>query len=142
MIHCKRCDKFLTENMFGSDKSRVSGKSIYCKRCRARLAKVSRKEKPQVGRNYSRLKRYGLSSEQYKSMLQKQNGLCAICGTDKPGAGHSELYIDHDHSTGTIRGLLCRDCNLMLGYSKDDPNRLLQAIQYLEIYGRVSRRSE
>lgn len=134
MIHCNRCDKFLTENMFGSDKSRVSGKSIYCKKCRARLAKESRKIKPNVGRNHSRFKRYGITKEQYYSMLEAQGGACSICGAKEPGAGHPELYIDHDHSTGNVRGLLCRDCNLMLGYSKDSIDNLSKGIDYIKKY--------
>ena len=140
MLHCKRCSEFLPENKFGSDKSRISGKSIYCKKCRARLAKESRKEKPQVGRNYSRLKRYGLTPEQYESMLERQNGVCAICHTSNPGGGHRYLYVDHDHSTGEIRGLLCRDCNLMLGHSKDNQDSLQEAVRYLQKYDSRSRR--
>lgn len=132
MLHCNRCKEYLPDSSFGSDKSRVSGKSIYCKKCRARLAKDSRIRKPHIGRNHSRLKRYGISPEQYQKMLDKQNGVCAICESDTPGGGHNYLYIDHSHFDGTIRGLLCRDCNLLLGYAKDNKAILKSGIDYLK----------
>ena len=59
---------------------------------------------------------YGLTTEQYEKMLEEQNGVCAICKlpetwTHKKTGKVSLLSVDHDHETGKIRGLLCRDCN-------------------------------
>lgn len=61
-------------------------------------------------------------------MEEEQNGLCAICGRDRP------LVVDHDHSTEQVRRLLCRTCNGLLGFAEDDINILQRAIEYLEFY--------
>lgn len=70
---------------------------------------------------------YGLSVEELAALEERQGGRCAICGR-KP---KRRLAIDHDHRTGEVRGLLCRDCNLALGLFGDDVRRLLAALAYL-----------
>jgi hypothetical protein len=87
----------------------------------------------------SKLKRYyGITPEDYYAMLSAQGGVCAICKTDKPCArrhkiqGESEFFfIDHCHTTGKVRGLLCNACNRGLGILGDDPKRLIEAADYL-----------
>lgn len=75
---------------------------------------------------------YGLTPEQYAEMLEEQGGVCAICGTDEwPGKGNRP-HVDHDHSTGRVRGILCSHCNHGLGKFRDDPERLRAAAEYLE----------
>lgn len=76
-----------------------------------------------------RLRRYpGFTLEKFKAMLDTQNGLCAICSkTQKP-----RLCVDHNHSTGVVRGLLCVKCNAGLGIFRDDPALMLRAIEYLQ----------
>ena len=61
-------------------------------------------------------------------MHLSQKGVCACCSRD---VGFSGLDIDHNHKTGKVRALLCRDCNLGLGMFKDDLARVLQAAVYL-----------
>jgi hypothetical protein len=66
-------------------------------------------------------------------MLAAQDGACVICGTTEPGDNwHRGLHIDHCHATGRVRGLLCQNCNQMLGKAHDDPAVLRKAAQYLE----------
>jgi hypothetical protein len=67
-------------------------------------------------------------------MIQQQNGECAICKTTEPSSAYAALYVDHDHNTGAIRGLLCWRCNIGLGYLKDSFELLEAAIRYLEKY--------
>lgn len=57
---------------------------------------------------------YGLTHNDYLVMLHEQGGVCAIC--KQPPAPNTHLAVDHDHSSGDIRGLLCRKCNLELGW--------------------------
>lgn len=76
----------------------------------------------------SRLKRYGITLTEYNELLKRQNGGCAICGYDNDG---KDLYVDHDHKTGTVRGLLCNGCNFGLGHFCDCVDRLEGAILYL-----------
>lgn len=74
--------------------------------------------------------RYGIKPEDYVEMLELQDGRCLICGY-LPKPGERYLAIDHDHETGTIRGLLCNPCNRGLGLLGDDPDRLVAAASYL-----------
>lgn len=76
---------------------------------------------------------WGLTHAQYEELLHQQGGCCAICGTTNPkGRGH--FHIDHDHATGRRRGLLCHNCNLMLGQARDSKVFLANAITYLDRY--------
>lgn len=74
------------------------------------------------------LKRYGMTLDQYDGLLSSQNGTCAIC-KNPPTRKH--LSIDHCHSSGAVRGLLCITCNAMIGHAREDIARLESAIQYL-----------
>ncbi len=80
---------------------------------------------------------YGITPDEYASMLDAQGGVCAICGKTEPGAhGRTgkqfSLSVDHCHSTGKVRGLLCQKCNRAVGLLGDDPAILKIAIEYLE----------
>lgn len=80
----------------------------------------------------SRLKlEYGITLEDRDKMIAAQGNKCAVCETSFT----KTPCIDHDHTTGAIRGLLCRHCNLMLGYAKDNPGTLRKAIAYLATGG-------
>ena len=75
-------------------------------------------------------KRYGITLEQYDEMFENQNGVCMICGgTNADGC---RLYVDHDHKTNEIRGLLCFGCNRLLGDAKDNIIILQSTINYLK----------
>jgi len=69
---------------------------------------------------YSRKYLYGLSPANYDILLQDQGGVCAICKQPPPQYKKTNrLYVDHDHETQQVRGLLCQTCNLGLGYVED-----------------------
>jgi hypothetical protein len=88
-----------------------------------------RKEKyirTDAARKIRRAKRYGLTAEEYDGLLVLQNEVCAICSCVL-----SDPHIDHSHSNGKVRGLLCHACNAGLGLFKDDTGILKQAILYL-----------
>ena len=72
-----------------------------------------------------RIKQYGITIEQYNSMFKRQKGLCAICRDD------TKLFIDHCHSKGHVRGLLCSSCNFGLGKFRDNRELLKRASLYL-----------
>ena len=76
------------------------------------------------------LEKYGITLEDYEVMLENQNHTCKICGTDAP-RGVGAWKVDHCHTTGNVRGLLCNNCNVGLGLFKDDPAVLASAIKYL-----------
>ena len=107
---CSDCktNKLLEE--FPKDKTRKFGRQYICKPC---------------SHIRNRKQRYGLSDRLYKEMV-KSTPHCPICNSEEL------LVIDHDHSTGEVRGLICEPCNLMLGHAKDNKVTLLNAIAYLE----------
>lgn len=77
--------------------------------------------------DYWRRRRYGLKKGQYAQMVEVQGNACAVClrVTD-------HLWVDHDHSTGVVRELLCPSCNRMLGAVHEDIAWLKRMIEYLE----------
>ena len=79
---------------------------------------------------------YGIAPEEYEKKRKRQRDKCALCGKKerrkhyKTGKTQS-LSVDHDHKTGKVRDLLCRDCNVALGLFSDSVDLLLRAIKYL-----------
>lgn len=140
---------------FNRDKSRKSGLHPWCKPCsrekkrastkrvaeregeaykerRRRYRRAYRARHPerikQHERKYGLKRKFGITVEDYDSLLVAQNGQCAVCLSESD----TTLHVDHDHTTGAIRGLLCSQCNTGLGLFYDDVDRLRQAIRYLE----------
>jgi hypothetical protein len=74
--------------------------------------------------------RYGITIEEYNHLLKKQRGRCAICKLSEDEHTNS-LAVDHCHSTGKVRGLLCTSCNVALGHFKDKPLLMYKAVLYL-----------
>jgi hypothetical protein len=74
---------------------------------------------------------YGITPEEYDALFSSQGFACAVCLTQEPET-KTKWHLDHCHSTGKVRGILCHHCNLMLGNAKDDPERLKAAVAYLE----------
>ena len=72
---------------------------------------------------------YGITMDQVDELLEAQGHGCAICGG--ANVAGRRLAVDHDHATGVVRGLLCCGCNRGIGYFKDDPNRMVEAMNYL-----------
>jgi hypothetical protein len=92
-------------------------------------------------RDYHLNRKYKISSKKYVELLVQQKGVCAICGnpetdTDENGRVR-EFHVDHDHDTGTVRGLLCGACNKGIGHMREDIERLKSAIRYIEYWNRV-----
>lgn len=71
---------------------------------------------------------YGISLSEYNARKSAQQGVCAICGSAE------KLYVDHDHATSEVRGLLCHKCNAAIGLMGEDPDVLRKAIEYLRIH--------
>lgn len=85
-------------------------------------------------------RKFGLTPEQYDTLLETQEGVCAICLQEEQyrhyatGTRYS-LAVDHDHTTGKVRGLLCRTCNVALGKFGESIEQLRRAADYLEMHG-------
>jgi hypothetical protein len=93
---------------------------------------------PRRARAWSLRTKFGIGLTDYEAMLAAQGGRCAVCRTTESGDRRfSTLAVDHDHSTGKVRGLLCALCNRTLGQAKDDPERLMALVTYLLQYSDV-----
>lgn len=92
--------------------------------------------KYEAGRDYSFRRTYGITKADYEAMALAQGGLCKICGQRPSGKGRAgaRLVIDHCHTSGKVRGLLCNICNLGLGYFREDTHRLERAKNYILEY--------
>lgn len=118
--NCSHCKKEKPSSEFSIRKRSPDGLQHWCKTCRKindhkfyiknreRLKKSPKKQREAHLKSV-----YGITLEQYDKMFETQNGVCAICsGINKDGR---RLFVDHDHKTGEIRGLLCYQCNSLLG---------------------------
>lgn len=102
------------------------------KRCKyLRLRKEANPETyKMVQRRCDLKRRFGISTEQYTQMLLKQNGCCAICKRDA-GIFKRKLSVDHNHTTGKVRELLCMKCNIQVGYIEKTAPVLDNITEYL-----------
>jgi hypothetical protein len=90
-------------------------------------------------KSHLRLK-FGLSLEDYERMYREQGGVCAVChSVPMP---RRWFTVDHDHSTGKFRGLLCGPCNTMLGQARDDSSRLRAGADYLDRFSERQKDSD
>lgn len=122
--YCRDCTRDRTRRYKNSHPDSVKASQ--------RRSYLKQKEKP---RDYSRgweykiRTKYGIDAAEYERLFIESGGVCAICGGDNDG---ERLCVDHCHDTGTIRGLLCKKCNMGLGNFGDDPGLILRAAQYLK----------
>lgn len=126
---CTKCKLVKRINQFVIDKRCKSRISSWCKQCKlvydTLWAKQNNEKSIRVSRESNLKTNYGISLFDYNRMFEKQKGLCAICGQKK------FLDVDHDHSTGKFRGLLCGNCNRGLGVFQESLPILLSACDYL-----------
>jgi hypothetical protein len=83
----------------------------------------------EIERNRQYKKMYGISIVDYDSMLKSQNGKCKVCGSDKSGPKERAFSVDHCHTTGRVRGLLCTKCNVAVGFYEKHHEAVLKYLQ-------------
>lgn len=139
---CSGCGDTKPRDCFGV---RSDGRNLRsrCRSCETAALRDYTKREPDKWRETQRRKdlklKYGITPERYDEILIEQAGVCAICGTENPGAKRRYFCVDHDHdccpetpSCGRcVRGLLCNRCNKALGLFDDNPDLLLDAAEYL-----------
>ena len=139
---CAGCKTEKPRGAFWTDKRRKDGLMARCKSCRIVEARAYVKARPGYHKSvYARSKgqtrerhlvrKYGVTLADYNALLASQDGKCAICRAPEEDQFKGVFHVDHCHSTGKVRGLLCRGCNHMLGSVGDDPKLLLRAVEYL-----------
>ena len=140
MKQCTSCGEVLPTTKFGNkrwtnqDGTVTSAKKSHCRDCvnKSNLSRYhnnpNTKEAHKRASYKHRLKSYGLEPEEYEVMWERCEGCCEICGTKPVGL----LFIDHSHSTGKVRGLLCGHCSSALGFVREDRGVVSNILQYLE----------
>jgi len=146
MIKCSKCEEFKDYEFFRKRPTLKRGYHSWCKECerihqKLRYDKKPKKEKvivkvePEVIKFNAKVRmlkhRYKLDYDDYVLMYENQNKSCAICGIEKQLGSVNGLLVDHCHSTGKVRGLLCNRCNSAIGQLQDDITILMNAINYL-----------
>jgi hypothetical protein len=155
MKTCSTCKRILQRCEFRVDRSNPDGLMYHCRKCKSEKEKAAHQKNPAIRKRindkwkekrkvyYSDEKRkrkykheellrtFGLTLEQYEQMLQSQNNSCAICKRPERAKNAKKLAVDHCHTTGNIRGLLCSNCNRALGLLEDRTDLLKEAIVYL-----------
>src|SRR5215472_1574 len=143
---CTKCGKVKLLIEFGRSGETEDGFFSWCKVCVRRwqrntgnraqaggmlqqLQRERHEKALQARRRMRILQTYGISQEQHDQMLEEQHYLCALCGAEL--TDDVVPSIDHSHDTDTIRGIVCRKCNLMLGLAEDDPKILFMGAKYL-----------
>jgi hypothetical protein len=136
---CNKCKQIKSVQHFGPYPRSKDGRREVCADCRNAHARADRLKRPEHYRDADYRSIYGISLIEYEKLFEKQGRVCAICGKlpDNPaGAGKNErnkrLHVDHNHLTGAVRGLLCRNCNVGIGLLGEDVVVLEAAIQYIK----------
>lgn len=131
MKKCCSCSQIRPDDDFSPDKSKKDGLASLCKSCR----------NERYGTRYSRTYRckrlqtlYGITADQYDQIYDEHEGKCAICKSIETGRGDEWFCVDHDHTTGNVRGLLCNNCNRALGLFKDNEQILKSAETYVRTH--------
>lgn len=132
MKHCSACNELKSLDEFNKHPDTKDKKSTFCRVCSNQKCKDWYAKNQTRKKNYGLKYKYGISLEKFLDMVSNQRGCCAICSveftTDK------STHVDHNHSTGEIRMLLCNSCNHLLGNAKDSIQILENAIEYLKYH--------
>lgn len=137
MVRCAACKELKPIDDFHI---RKNGRPLsYCKSCRVNYTRQRRVNNPGWWRKHHIENKYSVTYDEYISVLQYQEYKCAICRCELKATGDHSMQsniacIDHNHTTGKLRGLLCLKCNALLGYCGDSIALLKRALTYLEIH--------
>ena len=85
---------------------------------------------PKCSTRAQALGKFGLTPVSYAEMVLRQGGRCASCGDEFQG--RLLTHVDHCHTTGAVRGLLCQGCNVAIGHLAESPDRARRVASYLE----------
>lgn len=131
---CSRCFEEKQTSEFHLRSKKEPYPKSACKDCHRERAKDYWRKNPlpkEVQRERNLQRSFNIGVGDYNNLLESQGACCAICGIGACSSGRN-FAVDHDHSTGKIRGLLCQSCNTALGQFKDNQKILQSAILYLE----------
>ncbi len=131
---CARCGTTKPVTQFPKCLRNPDGLRYHCRLCANKIDReyYARSQKRRFSQFAFYIKRrHGVTSEQYGEVLKLQKGVCAICGKLNPNKNR-RLALDHCHTNGQFRGLLCGKCNIGIGQFNDNANLLRKAALYIE----------
>lgn len=129
-MRCYKCKEEKPESSFAEDSSRKQRKKEYlCKDCKSERSRKHYLKNKQASRNNHLKRTYGITPEYYETLYGFQEGCCAICRKQ-----FVRLSVDHSHTSGAIRALLCANCNRGLGMFRENIKTLETAISYLKAH--------
>lgn len=138
--NCACCKHRKLKEQFMINKQQKDGLSCYCRECQHKKSAAYReKNREKIRANYRsaalkfKLKKFGLTLDKYVDMLIEQKGCCAICNISDIKYKRA-FDIDHNHKTGKVRGLLCKQCNFLVGLSQESFLIINKLKQYLKKY--------
>jgi hypothetical protein len=126
---CAACKEVKKAECFTNSTRSKSGLQSYCKDCMAGVGRDTYNKEQRRDRHLKRA--YGLARTDYDNMYSEQDGRCAICNIKEIETPEGTLCVDHDHATGKVRSLLCKQCNHALGLFQDNPLFCNSAANYL-----------
>lgn len=133
---CVECSRAQAIEYTKTDQSKEARNTPAYKAYRAQFNARYHKtdKKREYTRDWKLQANYGITIDQYNVMVQAQDSKCKICKItfDGIGTAKSAPCVDHCHATGKVRGILCMNCNKLLGMAKDDISILANAIHYLQ----------
>ena len=132
---CSKCQQIKSLSEFNRAAKCKDGYQWHCNACRKLHNKARYKYDLEANRSKNLKRLYGISPEEYQAMFTAQNGVCAVCGQpetaiDSRTKQTKNLQVDHCHTSGGIRALLCKECNNALGLLQDDPERIRLLLRY------------
>lgn len=136
---CTVCKQNLDYSSYHKSKTTKDGYGYRCKSCdknaRHKYREANKERYAEVNRRKSLKWKYGITLEDYNKILESQNGCCAICKRKENGVPGKRRdwnwSVDHCHTTGKVRGLLCSSCNRGLGLLGDNVESIQKALDYL-----------
>lgn len=146
---CNTCHATKSIEDFHIVRTRQTGTVIYnakCKTCynthyiakwhaqtdeqkRKEIFKRKAKHNSDWFKDYRLKHKYNITLDVFKEMYDNQRGICYICQKLTP---EDKIRVDHNHTTGAVRKLICHNCNTLLGHAKEDISTLLSAIEYIK----------
>ncbi len=111
---------------------RLACNKIWASKNRKRVQETANTEVRKESKRYGQIRyKYNLTKDQYLKLEKEQDYRCAICRRKQEKALSNNLYVDHEHNTGLVRGLLCRNCNSGIGSFKENLSIFDKAKEYL-----------
>lgn len=139
---CPDCGKTPAETPFGPNPNTIDKLSSVCRKCNSlrtkkltmdydeeKIAEIKARKASDKYKNTYLLRQFGITLEVFHKMKESQNDKCKICSTKFNS--ENIIQVDHNHDTGKVRALLCRNCNWGIGHFKDSPLLLTKAIEYI-----------